>query len=85
VIVGGGVILHAVSRARGWPQARSWSDVGDRLFMVGAPWPFQALFLATIGGGSAYHLATGTYRWYWWFLPAVAGAALVEVLVRRRS
>jgi len=36
------------------------SDVADRLYLVGAPWWLQALFLAIIGGGSLYHLASGT-------------------------
>jgi hypothetical protein len=85
VIVGGGLILHFVSRALGWPEARTWSEVGDRLFMVGAPWQIQALYLAIIGGGSTYHLATGSHRWFWWLLPAVAWSAFVEVLLHARG
>jgi len=85
VIVGGGIVLYVVERVLGWPRATRWSDVGDRLFMVGAPWQIQALFLATIGGGSLYHLATGSYRWYWWLLPLVAWLAFAEVVVNRRK
>lgn len=83
-IIGGGVGLYALGRARGWPQARTWSDVGDRLFLIGEPWWLQALFLAIVGGGSLYHIATGHYRWYWWLLPAVAWLAFVEVVVMRK-
>jgi hypothetical protein len=83
IIVGGGMALYVVERVSGWPRAKSWSDVGNRLFMVGAPWQIQALFLATIGGGSLYHLATGSYRWYWWLLPLVAWLAFAEVAVNR--
>ena len=82
--IGGGVGLYALGRARGWPQARTWSDVGDRLFLIGEAWWLQALFLAIVGGGSLYHVATGHYRWYWWLLPAVAWLAFVEVVVRRK-
>ena len=85
VIIGGGVGLYVWSRVRGWPQARRWSDVGDRLFLIGAPWWVQALFLAIIGGGSLYHLASGHYRWYWWFLPAIAWLAFAEVVVTRKG
>jgi hypothetical protein len=83
VIIGGGVVLYVVGRLRGWPQARKWSEVGDRLFLVGAPWWMQAIFLAIIGGGSLYHLATGHYKWFWWLLPAVAWIAFAEVVLRR--
>lgn len=85
VIVGGGVALYLVGRLLGWPPLRRWSDVGDRLFLVGAPWWLQALFCATVGGGSLYHLASGHYRWFWWFLPAVAWLAFADVVVRRRG
>jgi hypothetical protein len=84
VIIGGGVILHVVYRVLGWPQARRWSDAGNALFMVGVPWQVRALFFALIGGGSAYHLATGAYHWYWWLVPAVAFAVLGEVVVTRK-
>jgi len=36
-----------------------------------------------IGGGSLYHLASGHYRWYWWFLPAIAWLAFADVVVAR--
>lgn len=85
VIIGGGVVLYVVSRALGWPQAKSWSDVADRLFMVGAPWQIRAVFFLMIGGGSAYHLAKGSYGWYWWLLPAVAGILFVDAVVNRRK
>jgi hypothetical protein len=85
IIIGGGVGLYLLGRVRGWPQARRWSDVGDRLLLVGAPWWMRALFLAIIGGGTLYHLATGHDRWYWWFLPAVAWLAFVDVVVRRKK
>jgi hypothetical protein len=45
----------------------------------------RALFLAIIGRGTLYHLATGHDRWYWWFLPAVAWLAFVDVVVRRKK
>jgi hypothetical protein len=51
--------------------------------MVGAPWWLRALFFATIGGGSLYHLASGHYRWYWWLLPTIAWLAFAEAVVRR--
>jgi hypothetical protein len=82
VIVGGGVGLHLVSRALHWPQARSWADVSDRL-LGGGPWQIRAVFFAIIGAGSAYQLATGSYRWFWWVLPVVAWAAFAEVLLNR--
>jgi hypothetical protein len=87
VIVGGGVALFVWGRVRGrrWPRVRRWSDVGDSLFLVGAPWWLQALCCAIVGGGSLYHLASGQYRWYWWFLPAVAWLAFVAVVVRREG
>ena len=85
VIVGGGIALYVVGRVRGWPRVRSSSDVGDRLFMVGAPWWAQALFCAIVGGGSLYHLASAHYRWYWWFLPVVAWLAFAGVVLRRGS
>lgn len=85
VIVGGGIGLYVCARVRGWPPVRRWSDVGDRLLLVGAPWWQQALFCAIVGSGSLYHLASGHYRWYWWFLPAVAWLAFAEVVVRRRG
>ena len=86
IIIGGGVALYLVGRLLGWaPQARSWSDVGDRLFLVGAPWWAQAIYLAIIGGGSLYHLATGHDAWYWWLLPAVAWLAFAEVVLRRKK
>ena len=85
VIIGGGVVLSVVGRALGWPQARSWADVSDRLLLAGAPWPLQAIFLAIVGGGSLYHLASGHPRWFWWFLPAVAWFAFVVVVVRRKG
>ena len=81
VIVGGGIVYYVIGRARGWPQAKRWSEVGDSLFLVGAPWWLQALFLATVGGGSLYHLASGHYRWFWWFLPAVAWLAFAWVVL----
>jgi hypothetical protein len=84
VIIGGGVALHFVSRALGWRQATTWREAGDRLFMFGAPWQVRAVFFATVGGGSAYHLAAGSYRWFWWLLPIVAGAVLVETILNRR-
>ena len=83
VIVGGGVGLHFVTRALGWRQARSWADVSDSLLGAGPAWQFRAIFLAIVGGGSTYHLATGSYRWFWWLLPAVAWVAFAEVVVRR--
>ena len=84
IIIGGGIGLYVLGRIRGWPPAaRRWSDVGDSLFLVGAPWWLQALFCAIVGGGSLYHLASGHYRWYWWFLPAVAWLAFAEVVVNR--
>jgi hypothetical protein len=83
LIVVGGMVLYVVERARGFPQAKSWADVSDRLFMVGVPWQIRALYLAMIGGGSLYHLATGSYRWYWWLLPLVAWFAFAEVMVTR--
>jgi len=83
VIIGGGFGLYLLGRVRGWPHARRWVDVGDRLSLVGAPWWLQALFLAMIGGGSLYHLASGHYRWYWWFLPAIAWLAFADVVVAR--
>jgi len=71
--------------SHGWPPAaRGWSDVGDRLLLIGAPWWLQALFCATVGAGSLYHLATGHYRRCWWFLPAVAWLGFAEVVVNRR-
>lgn len=85
VIVAGGVVLHLVSRALDWPRARSWADVSDRLLLAGAPWQIRALFFAVIGGGSLYHLATGSYRWYWWLLPVVAWVTFVEVVLNRRK
>jgi hypothetical protein len=86
VIVGGGIGLYLLGRVRGWPPAaRSWSEVGDRLFLRGVPWWMQALYCALIGAGSLYHVATGSYRWYWWLLPAVAWLAFAEVVVRRDS
>ena len=84
IIIGGGVCLYVWGRLRGWPRFRRWADVADRLYLVGAPWWLQALFLAIIGGGSLYHLASGHYRWYWWFLPAVAWLAFAEVVVKRK-
>jgi hypothetical protein len=84
IIIGGGVLLYIAGRLRGWPRARSWADVSDRLFLVGAPWWAQALYLAIIGGGSLYHLATGHDRWFWWFLPIVAWAAFADVVLRRK-
>ena len=84
IIIGGGVGLYVWGRVRGFPQARRWSEVGDRLFLIGAPWWLQALFLAIVGGGSLYNIATGHYRWYWWFLPAVAWLAFAEVVVKRK-
>ena len=84
IIIGGGVCLYVWGRLRGWPRVRRWADVADRLYLVGAPWWLQALFLAIIGGGSLYHLASGHYRWYWWFLPAVAWLAFAEVVVKRK-
>ena len=83
VIVGGGMVLYVVERARGWPRAKSWADVSDRLLVVGAPWQIRALYLAIIGGGSLYHLATGSQRWYWWLLPLVAWVAFAEVVFNR--
>ena len=59
IIIGGGVCLYVWGRLRGWPRVRRWADVADRLYLVGAPWWLQALFLAIIGGGSLYHLAFG--------------------------
>ena len=59
IIIGGGVGLYVWGRVRGWPQAQRWSDVGDRLLLIGAPWWLQALFLAIVGGGSLFHLAPG--------------------------
>jgi len=87
VIVGGGIALYLWSRVRGWrwPRARRWSDVADSLFLVGAPWWMQAGFCAIVGGGSLYHLVSGHYRWFWWFLPAVAWLAFAEVVVRREG
>ena len=84
VIIGGGFGLYLLGRAFGWPQARRWSEVGDRLFFTGVPWWLQALYLAIIGGGSLSHLATGHYRWFWWFLPAVAWLAFADVVVWRK-
>jgi hypothetical protein len=84
VIIGAGVAIYLAERSRGRPrQVRSWADVADRLHMVGAAWWAQATFLATIGGGSLYHLATGGGRWFWWLLPAVAWASFVWVVVTR--
>ena len=84
IIIGGGVGLYLVRRIRGRPPAATrWSDVGDRLLLVGAPWWLQALFCAIVGGGSLYHLASGHYRWYWWLLPAVAWLAFAEVVATR--
>ena len=60
IIIGGGVCFYVWGRVRGWPQARGWSNVGDRLFLIGEPWWLQALFLAIVGGGSLFHIATGT-------------------------
>jgi hypothetical protein len=84
VIVGGGVALHFVTRALHWQQARSWADVGDSLLGGGPAWQLWAVFLAIVGGGSLYHLATGSHRWFWWLLPIVAWAAFVDVIVSRR-
>ena len=84
VIIGGGVAIYAIGRVRGQPrQIRSWADVGDRLFMIGVPWWAQAIFLAIIGGGSLYHVATGHYAGYWWLLPIVAWVAFVWVVATR--
>jgi hypothetical protein len=83
VILGGGVVLYLLGRRRQPRQTMTWADVGDRLFMVGVPWWGQALFLAIIGGGSLYHLATGNHPWYWWLLPAVAWLAFAWVLATR--
>jgi hypothetical protein len=83
VIVVGGVALHFVTRALHWQQARSWADVSDSLLGAGPAWQLRAVFLAIIGGGSLYHLATGSYRWFWWLLPVVAWAAFVELIVNR--
>jgi hypothetical protein len=86
VILGAGAGLYVLGRIRGWPPAaRRWSDVGDRLLLVGAPWWQQALFCAVVGGGSLYHLASGHHRWCWWLLPAVAWLAFAEVVRRRRA
>jgi hypothetical protein len=41
------------------------------------------VYLAIIGGGSLYHVTTGSRQWYWWLLPLVAWAAFTEVVVRR--
>jgi len=84
IVIGGGVGLYVWARVRGWPRAQRWSDLGDRLLLIGAPWWLQALFLAIVGGGSLYHIATEHYRWYWWFLPAIAWLAFAEVLVKRK-
>jgi hypothetical protein len=84
IIIGGGVAISLIGRVRRQPRRIDrWADVGDRLFMVGVPWWGQALFLAIIGGGSSYHLATGTYHWFWWTLPAVAWVAFAWVIVTR--
>jgi len=85
VIVGAGIGLYVWGRVRDWPRARRWSDVGDRLLLINAPWWLQALFLAIVGGGSLYHFASGHYRWYWWFLPAVAWLAFAHVVMRRKK
>ena len=53
--------------------------------MVGAPWQIRAVFFLMIGGGSAYHLAKGSYGWYWRLLPAVAGILFVDAVVNRRK
>jgi hypothetical protein len=82
VIIGGGIGLYVLGRVRGWPRPRRWVDVADSLHLVGAPWPLQALYLALIGGGSLYHLASGAYGWYWWFVPTVAWLAFAGVVVR---
>ena len=84
VIGGGGIGVYVLGRLRGRPgAARSWSEVGDRLFLRQAPWWMQALYCAIIGGGSLYHVATGNHPWYWWLLPAVAWLAFAVVVVRR--
>jgi hypothetical protein len=85
VIIGGGIGLHFVSRALHWPRARNWADVSDSLLGAGPVWQLRAVYLAIIGGGSLYHLATGSHRWYWWLLPLVAWTAFAEVVVRRKS
>ena len=86
IIIGGGIGLYVWARIRGWPPAaRRWSDVGDSLLLVSAPWWLQALFCAIVGGGSLYHLATGHYHWFWWLLPVAAWLAFAEVVVNRRA
>ena len=85
LIIVGGFGLYVLGRARGWPKARRWVDVADRLSLVGAPWWFQALFLAMIGSGSLYYLSSGHYPWYWWLLPVVAWLAFADVVRTRNS
>ena len=84
IILGGGIGLYVLGRIGGWPQARNWSDVGDRLFLVGAPWWLLAPFWAIIGGGLLYHLSSGHHPWYWWVLPAAAWLACAEAVLRRK-
>ena len=68
------------------PRQKRHRWIVDRILVnqhLGAPWWLQALFCAIVGGGSLYHLASGHYRWYWWFLPAVAWLAFAEVVVNK--
>jgi len=55
-----GVALYAIDRFRKSAQAeeRSFASV----FLGGARWWQQAIYLAIIGGGSLYHFATGHYQ-----------------------
>jgi hypothetical protein len=86
VIIGGGVGLYVWGRVRGSPRTqKSWADVADSLFLIGAPWWLLALFFAIVGSGSLYHLASGHYRWFWWLLPVVAWLGFAVVVVRRKS
>ena len=85
VIVGGGVGLYVVGRLRGWRWLHTAGrDPGSALFLVGTPRWMQAVFLAIVGGGSLYHLATGHYRWFWWIVPAAAWIWFAVVVIRRR-
>jgi len=49
-----------------------------------APWYWQAIAFAMIGGGTLYHLATSHDRWYWWFVTVAAWFGFGRAVVTRK-
>jgi hypothetical protein len=58
LVIIGVVSVSMWGRIRGWPQTRRWATSETACFRCAVVAP--ALFHATIGGGSLYHLASGT-------------------------